>query len=70
MAQRFYTSVSINKTIYEQAKKFAELQRPPWNFSALVEIALEDFLIAQEQLVKKKNETIKTSANVELIQAA
>lgn len=70
MTQRFYTSVSIDKTIYKQAKQFAESQRPPWNFSALVEIALEDFLIAQEQLTKRKHETVKSSSNVEFLQAA
>jgi len=45
-------------------------QRPPWNFSALVEIALEDFLAAQGQPSNKKGEAVKSSSTIELIPAA
>lgn len=64
------TSISIEQTLLKQAQAWGSAQRPAWSFSTLVEIALEDFLIAQDQLIKKKTDVIKTSSNVEFVQAA
>lgn len=69
MAQ-YQTGISINVEIYKRAKEYAISLRPPCTFSALVEIALEDFLAAQEQSIEKEGETVNEPSKVEFIQAA
>ena len=38
------TGISIDQKVYDEAKEFTLSQRPAWNFSQMVQIALEDFL--------------------------